>query len=261
MRCVRIVAAATLIGALGAGWAAVGVAADPKIRIAFVGDSTADGLWGGFSSLAAHNSCLKSMFEPGRYAKNSTGLTRPDKYNWPEEVRKLGESLKPHLFMVSLGLNDRQSVIDYPEGGGRRITQYDAPDWADRYRERVTAMLKGATTTDASVLWVGLAAMRENAANLDAQRKNTIFAQAVTEFAVPRVQYVPPWRLSETGVDVFTSYAPDRTGRMIHIRAADGEHFTPAGDEMVATYLFPKIVATLRNSGIELDGSCAIVAQ
>ena len=56
--------------------------AEPKAKIAFVGDSTADGLWGGVTRLVPHDSCLKGNVELGRFAKNSTGLTRPDRFDW-----------------------------------------------------------------------------------------------------------------------------------------------------------------------------------
>ena len=242
-------------------WAAAGLVVEAKVKLAFVGDSTADGLWGGVTTLVSRGTCWNGAFELGRYAKNSTGLTRPEKYNWPEEARKIAESFKPELFVVSLGLNDRQSVVERTESGGRRITPYEAPEYADRYRERVIAMLKAATVNKASVLWVGLAAMRETATNADIQLKNKIFARAVAEFAAAGVQYVPPWRLNDTGEDVFTSYAPDRNGKMIHIRATDGEHFTSVGDELVAAYVFPRIVASLGNRGIDIDRACPIVAQ
>jgi len=141
------------------------------------------------------------------------------------------------------------------------VTQYESPEWPDVYRERVAAMLRVAVAGKAAVLWVGLAAMRENAANIDAQLKNKLFERAVADLAVSSVRYVPPWKLNERGIDVFTSYAPDRTGRMVHIRATDGEHFTAAGDELVATYVLPRIVAILGDAGIELDQTCPVVAQ
>ena len=253
-----------LVTAVIAWAAACTVAAgetEPKIRIAYVGDSTADGLWGGATSLVSHNSCWKGALELGRYAKNSTGLTRPEKFDWPKEARKLAETFKPEVFVVSLGINDRQSVVDRTESGARRVTLEDSPEYPQRYRERVTLMLKGATATNASVLWVGLSAMRETATNVDAQRKNKLFAEAIAEFDVPGVQYVPPWRLNETGEEVFTTYARDKNGRMIHIRAADGEHFTAAGDELVATYVFPKIVASLGNRGVDINRACPTATQ
>src|SRR5438067_5861108 len=76
---------------------------ETRIRVAFVGDSTADGLWGGISRLVSRDACLKNYFEFGRFARNGTGITRPDKFNWQEEVKKLGESFKPDLFVISLG--------------------------------------------------------------------------------------------------------------------------------------------------------------
>src|SRR5690349_16637607 len=70
--------------------AATGVAhgqADAKSKVAFVGDSTADGMWGGAAQLVQRKACLKGNVELGRFAKNSTGLTRPDKFNWVDELR------------------------------------------------------------------------------------------------------------------------------------------------------------------------------
>jgi hypothetical protein len=44
---------------------------------------------------------------------------------------------------------------------------------------------------------------------------------------------------------------------MIQIRASDGEHFTPAGDLLVAAYLLPKMTATLAKGGAKLGEACA----
>jgi uncharacterized protein len=221
---------------------------EPKVKIAFVGDSTGDGIWGGFTSLVPREACLKANMELGRFAKNSTGLTRPDKFNWVDELRRLGESFKPQLFVMSLGLNDRQSVVEHG-----KVTLENAPDYPAKYKERVTAALKSAVGANASLLWVGLPAMREAAADRDAREKNKLFA----ELADPRIEYVEPWKLNPTGEDKFSSFGPDGKGKMIQIRASDGEHFTSAGDMLVAAYLLPKIVATLVKAGAKLSEACA----
>jgi hypothetical protein len=223
-----------------------------KAKIAFVGDSTADGLWGGFTSLVPREACLKSNMELGRFAKNSTGLTRPQKFDWVEELRRIGESFKPQLFVMSLGLNDRQSVV---ENG--KVTLETTPEYPAKYKERVTAALKSAAGANASLLWVGLAAMREAAADRDAREKNKLFSEAISELANSRIEYVEPWKLSPSGDDKFASFGPDAKGKMIQIRASDGEHFTSAGDMLVAAYLLPKIVATLVKAGVKLSEACA----
>jgi hypothetical protein len=226
--------------------------AEPKVKIAFVGDSTGDGLWGGFTSLVPREACLKANMELGRFAKNSTGLTRPEKFNWVDELRRLGESFKPQLFVMSLGLNDRQSVVEHG-----KVTLENSPDYPARYKERVTAALKSATAVNASLLWVGLPAMREAAADRDAREKNKLFAEAIAELADPRIEYVEPWKLNPSGEDKFSSFGPDGKGKMIQIRVSDGEHFTSAGDMLVAAYLLPKIIATLMKAGVKLSEACA----
>jgi uncharacterized protein len=226
--------------------------AESKVRVAFVGDSLADGIWGGTAALVPRNSCVKASIELGRFAKNSTGLTRPERFSWPDEVKRIGDSFKPALFVMSLGLNDRQSVVF-----GGRVTLENSPEYPAKYKERVTAVLKSAVPSAANLLWVGLPAMRDAAADRDARDKNKIFAEAISEFGNPAFQYVLPWRLKETGEDKFASYGPDQTGKIIQIRASDGEHFTPAGQMTVAAYLLPKMVATLRSRGAKLGDDCA----
>jgi hypothetical protein len=225
--------------------------AEPKIKIAFIGDSTADGLWGGVARLVPRESCLKSSVELGRFAKNSTGLTRPDRFNWADETRKIGDSFKPQLFVMSLGLNDRQSVVEKGQ-----VTMETSPLYPARYKERVTAVLKSAQASKASLLWIGLPAMREAAADRDAREKNKLFAEAIAEFGAETVQYAAPWRLGELGEDKFASFGPDLAGKIIQIRSTDGQHFTPAGELLVAAYLLPKMVATLVKDGAPLGEGC-----
>jgi hypothetical protein len=226
--------------------------ADAKVKVAFVGDSMADGLWGGISRLVPRDSCLKGNVELGRFAKNSTGLTRPERFNWADEVKRIGESFKPNLFMMTLGLNDRQSVVM-----GGRVTLETSPDYPARYKERVTAVLKSAAGAKAALLWVGLPAMRDAAPDKDAREKNKLFAEAIAEFGEASLQYVPPWRLNEAGEDKFASFGPDSTGKMTQIRASDGEHFTPAGELLVAAYLLPKMIASLLGIGAKPGEGCA----
>jgi uncharacterized protein len=236
--------------------AAVGAAqgqGDDKGKIAFVGDSTADGMWGGVTRLIPRNACLKGNVELGRFAKNSTGLTRPEKFNWVDELKKIGDSFKPHVLVMSLGLNDRQSVVV----GGKVIFE-SSPEYPAKYKERVTAVLKSAVASKAHLLWIGLPAMRDAAPDKDAREKNRFFAEAIAELGDPSMQYVEPWKLNPAvAEDKFASFGPDETGKMIQIRASDGEHFTPAGELLLAAYLLPKIIATLGKSGVKLGEACA----
>ena len=215
-----------------------------KVRIAFVGDSLSDGYWEGVSVTAARDPCLKTLIDFGRFAKNSTGLTRPDRFDWAAELKRVAESFKPKLFVMSLGLNDRQSVVEHG-----LITMDDSPQYDDKYKERITAVLKNAAAAKASLLWIGLRAMRAAAADTDARDKHRLFEEAIQAFGDPTIQYVPPWKLA-SGADGFASYGPDPNGRMVQLRTSDGEHFTVAGEMLAAVYLLPRIVANVAQEGV-----------
>jgi hypothetical protein len=167
-------AAAGVLSALGAARTAA-ADSEGRVRVAFVGDSISDGYWEGVSVTAGRDSCLKSLLEIGRFAKNSTGLTRPDRFDWVAELRRIGESFKPRLFLLSLGLNDRQSVVEHGQ-----ITMDDSPLYDDKYKERITAVLAAAAAAKASVLWIGLPAMRAPATDKDAREKNRLYEEAIT---------------------------------------------------------------------------------
>jgi hypothetical protein len=229
--------------------AAVGAETASKIRIAFAGDSIVDNYWSGIERIIDGNPCLKNTVELGRFARNGTGLTRGDRVYWPREIRRIDDVFKPTLSVVSIGLNDRQFIVD---GNGAR-TAWGAPDWSDKYRHEVLEFLKAAVATKAVVLMVGMPAMREAIDNADIDGKNAMFADAVAALGDPNLRYVEPWRLHAAGPETFASYGPDKSGRLVQIRTPDGQHFTVAGEDLAASYLFPKIVEALDAAGKNLD--------
>jgi uncharacterized protein len=229
--------------------AAAGGDATSKIRIAFAGDSIVDNYWSGIERIVDANACLKNTIELGRFARNGTGLTRGDRVYWPREIRRIDDVFKPTLSVLSIGLNDRQFIVD---GSGAR-TAWGAPDWTDKYRHELDEFLKAAVATKAVVLMVGMPAMREAIDNADIDGKNAMFAEAIKALGDPNLHYVEPWRLHADGAETFASYGPDKSGRLVQIRTPDGQHFTAAGEDLAAGYLFPKIVEALDAAGKNLD--------
>lgn len=243
---------AALCGVLALIGAPSPAAAEGKIKIAFVGDSSADGLWGGVIRIVTRDACLKDQIEPLRLAKNGTGLTRPDKFDWVGAIAPIVEKEKPALFVISLGLNDRQSVVL-----GDQVTALGSADYAARYGARAAEMIKHAAASGAGVIWVGLAAMREAPANADALVKNKLFA-AAAEGAGANVTYVDRRKFPLIGGDAFSSYGPlEQGGQMVQIRQADGVHFTAAAEDRAAAELLPKIFANLRARNVAGAAACA----
>ena len=221
--------------------APAGATPERKIKIAFAGDSLVDNYWSGMTRALAANACLKNIVELGRYARNGTGLTRGDRVYWPREIAHIGATFQPTMFVISIGLNDRQFIVD---ANGAR-TPWGAPNWTDKYRQELEAFLKGAAASNAVVLLFGLPPMREDVDNNDALEKNRMFAEAVAKIAAPNVHYIEPWKLKDDGPNVFSSYGPGKNGKLTLIRNSDGQHFTVAGEDLLAGYLVPQVVRAL----------------
>jgi uncharacterized protein len=243
-----LVACLVLVGAMASQLSA---GTGSRIRIAFAGDSIVDNYWSGMTRVVAGNSCLKNSVDLGRFAHNGTGLTRGDRLYWPREVRRIGEAFKPTVFVLSIGLNDRQFIV----GGNGARTAWGAPDWADKYRNEVDEFIKGAAVSDAIVLLAGLPAMRDAVDNTDMVEKNRVFGEEVARLGFKNVRYVEPWKLKPTGVDPYSSFGPDRHGKLQQLRTTDGQHFTTAGEDLLADFIYPKIVAALAEAGVAI-GEC-----
>jgi uncharacterized protein len=230
--------------------------ADTKVRIAFAGDSLVDNYWSGLSRLVAADACLRTNLDLRHFSRASSGLSRSDFVNWPREIAKVNASYNPHLTVISIGVNDRQMIID---GNGGR-TQFGAPGWSDKYRQQIDAFLAEAIASKAIVLIVGLPVMRDSAFNTDAQTRTGMYAEVVGKIGAPNLHFVRPWRLNPEGTDAYASYGPDKTGRLVQLRDADGMHFAAAGEDVLAAYLLPKILAALSEAGI-MDGQCQNAQQ
>ena len=211
-----------------------------KIKIAFIGDSLAENYWDGVARLVDEDSCLKARLEILRLSKDSTGLLRPGRYDWPSEVKRIYNRIKPQMFVLSIGTNDEGSD--------------------DKYRDSILALLDSVKRTEAALLWIGLPVMRDRARDRDARAKNNLFEEAITGYGERKIEFVVPWK-AKGEEDKFSSYGPDRNQSMVQIRLADGVHFTFAGDLVTGAYLLPKILSRIEHDGSAICGKTEAQAK
>jgi hypothetical protein len=238
-------------GCLGAAAATAAPADPPPVHIAFVGDSMADGLWGAMFRRLGKDKCLAEKIKLFRHAKNGTGLTRLDQYNWIDEVAALATDPGADLFVGSFGINDRQSIVD----PAKTRTEYGGPAFDGRYEALVEDVIQSALSHGSSMLVMGLPVMLDPAANADATEKNRLFAEAVAKIASPRAVYVPPWR-SQPGADEYKPFLANANNAMVQVRAPDGVHFTTAGYDMVMDVFYPAIMESLKQRGRDVASEC-----
>jgi hypothetical protein len=194
-----------------------------KLRVVVVGDSLASGL----------GTYLERVLKPGlvrvsRQGRISTGLARPDYFNWPAAMREIADRFRPDLVIVMLGENDNQPLRT---PGGQLDTDIGTFAWPQAYEERVAGFMRIATSKGARVVWVGLPVVRDTNRRELIRRQNDLFEQAAQE--VKNVSFLDTWKLYSTPDGGYTAYI-HVNGNVVQIREADGVHFNSTGYELLA---------------------------
>jgi hypothetical protein len=222
------------------------------VRIAFVGDSMADGLWGALFRRLGKDKCLGDKITLIRKAKNGTGLARLDQFNWVAEVGTMAKEGAADVFVGSFGINDRQAIVD----ASRVRTEFDTPNFDSRYQSFTEDLIKNAISNGGSILIAGLPVMQDSAANSDAKAKNKLFEAAVAAVNSPLATYVKPWS-SKAGEDEYQPFLPNSNNQLVQFRAQDGIHFTRFGYDQVMDYFYPSIMAALKARGRDVLSECS----
>jgi hypothetical protein len=216
----------------------------------------ADGLWGAMFRRLGKDKCLAEKIKLIRKAKNGTGLTRLDQFNWVDEIGKIEDEYHPDLFVGSFGVNDRQGIVEKD----KRAVAYPSPAFDARYTEIVEDVLRAETAQGASALILGLPIMMKEVANSDAQVKNKLFEAAVKAVGSDKVAYVQPWT-SGANPEKYEPYLPNAENSMVLMRAPDGVHFTSAGYDRVLDTFYPAILASLKARGQDVAAECPSRAE
>ena len=193
-------------------------ARDRPLRVVVVGDSLAQGI-GYFA---------ERVFRPGvvdvrRQGRISTGLARPDYFDWMAAMQLIVDRYHPDLTIVLLGENDNQA-LRWPSGS------VEAPigqaTWPPAYEARVERFARIATSEGGHVIWAGLPVVRDKGRWMLLQRQNSIYEAVASR--LPNVTYVDSWDLFDTRDGGYAAYYRDG-GRVRLVRSDDGVHFNSAG--------------------------------
>jgi len=196
---------------------------DRKLRVAIVGDSLAAGL-----GYFAERVFLPRLVRVSGQGRISTGLSRPDYFNWPYTMHRIVDRFDPDLVIVMLGENDHQSLQTVH---GDREARIGTSAWPPAYRERVLRMMQIATSRGAKVVWAGLPISADFRLRDHSRRQNEIF-----EFAASisnNVAYFDAWDRFREPRGGYTAYFREGK-RVILIREGDGLHFNAIGYTILA---------------------------
>ena len=156
----------------------------------------------------------------------STGLTRPDYFNWPLELHNDLLAEHPQLVIICIGANDAQN--DIVNG---QVLAYGTQAWDNMYSSRVGAFISEATSAGARVLWVGMPPMAGSQLNAQMQHLDYLYqTQVKSHLGSEFLSSVPA--LGGRG-GTYTAFK-DVRGTTENIRTDDGIHLQPAGAELLS---------------------------
>jgi uncharacterized protein len=197
--------------------------ADNKLRVVIVGDSLAQGL--GFYMERVLSPTLVRVSSQGRI---STGLARPDYFNWPAEMQRIEDVFHPDLVIVMLGENDHQSLLT---PSGQLDTKTSTSAWPNAYSQRVQQFVHIAVDNGSHVVWAGLPVISDTSKWDYIRRVDGIYSRVMLR--TPNAAYLDTWAMFTTPGGRYTPFMRIN-GKVVPVREADGIHFTAAGYQLVA---------------------------
>ncbi len=162
-----------------------------------------------------------------RFGQHSTGLARPDYFDWWEKLRELKQEFEPDLVIAYWGDNDCQG-LSTREGG--LVAQFGNDEWDEEYGRRVIDIVELMREGGGGAVIVGMPIMRSKSFSRRIARLNGV-AEAAT-IAAGGV-YLPTWEMTSDEEGEYVS-SVEFEGKLRIIRAGDGIHLSTHGSAYVA---------------------------
>lgn len=189
-----------------------------------LGDSTAQTLGEAVANLLKGEALkTRNLF------RNSSGLTRPDFFDWPKTVKPLVAGRAPEGLLLSFGANDTQGLFMATE---RRVAQLGTPEWGDEYAKRVRAFVDLFTNKGTEVFVLGQP--------FDPSRKYAPLMRAVNDAFKkaadqgPHSTYLDGEGMLADAEGHYQKTIPDSHGKAVPLRNDDGIHLTHEGARYLA---------------------------
>jgi hypothetical protein len=174
----------------------------------------------------------------GVESRLSTGLTRPDLYNWFDRFeQELAQH--PNVVVLSFGADDEH---DYMSGvpDGVTIGKLGSPSWVREYRRRVAGVTREFNQHGIYVVWIGTPIPRGSGYVYGFRVVNRIF-RSVAAAHKSLTAYIDTWHMFATRNGRYADYLRNADGQLVRVRATDGIHYEPAAGDEIARAVLTKL--------------------
>jgi hypothetical protein len=183
--------------------------------------------------------------------KVSSGLSRPDFFDWPSYFAKQIPKVNPDIVVVTFGGNDAQGLrnvdkswaVQHAPGAGG-----DDADWRAEYGKRVGATMDYLGGDNRTLIWVGI----PNDDNPDVTARLQVQNEVVMAEAAkrPKVVFIDTWKRFSGLSGGFAEAVQDpRDNQFKDVRREDGFHLNTTGAEILALDIAEAIRTELRARG------------
>lgn len=177
----------------------------------------------------------------------SSGLARPDFWNWPEMGRALVRKYRPQVVIIIFGGNDGQRLRAdngiYKDG----IPWTDEARWRVEYERRLVALadslMDGATPSSRAVFILSPTNRRPPKAR--AKMGRIVELQRRVLAKRNDVTWINTFKLSSDGQGDYLRYGRGWTGAHVKLRRRDGIHMTREGAFHLTYALYPVLAEHL----------------
>ncbi len=236
-----------LAAAVAGAWARRASADDPPTeaaatlpRVLLAGDSM---IAGGLGLYLERDLSKELGYPVLRKGKTSSGLSRPDFFNWMKEGRAVVDEFKPEATVVMFGGNDVQGLYmgrDREPDQPLWIRFPEEEAWSREYSRRVSEFCDIIAPDGQPIFWIGMPVMRPPTFHEKIKRVNVIYR---AEMAIrPNATFIDIWDMLSDGNGGYAhkiELQPAAEGekvKKVRVRAGDGIHLSPAGARIVADH-------------------------
>ena len=207
-------------------------------RVLLVGDSSM-AVSGGFGDILEQKMLAFDSVSVLRKGKVSSGLSRPDYYDWDQAAKAAVAEFNPNITIVMMGTNDAQS-FEIIQNGKKQVVAYGTPEWDKEYLNRTKSFINDFTGNDSILYWVGLPAMREPIYDQKIRHLAQIQQNAVR--SNPMAKFISAADLMAGPQTAYQPFMADDKAIMRATRNSDGVHLSYFG----GTILVGKIITQLK---------------
>jgi hypothetical protein len=169
-----------------------------------------------------------------RFGQYSSGLARPDYFDWAAKLKELKAKVQPDLIIGQWGENDCQGQATRD---GKAVAKFGTPEWDSEYTQRVKEMVGIMREGGCHAAIIGIPNMRPKGFAKQVARLNKVTEDAAV--AAGGV-FLSTWDLtSDEHGDYLATVNVDGKNKLM--RAGDGIHFSTYGAVYIASKLCEKL--------------------